>query len=238
MKPAVDGTRYVVEAAAKNKVKRVVITSSVAAVGGLFVGGNVDGSCDESNWTDAETTPSAYLASKTAAEKFAWDFLESKTKAGEFSPEIVTLCPSVVLGEISHAAASSSLTFVKGAIENKASPMIKTYLPFVDVKDVTKAHFRAMECSEAANKRFIISMEDPLWGMEMFKMVKEGLRENGYAPGIELDYTVPETATKTSYKNERSRQILGIEYKRSYKEIFVASALDLIKHNVCVQEKA
>ena len=74
IRPAVNGVNFVLEAAAKNKVKRVVITSSVAAVGHPAPE-NDDYEYDENSWTDvASNDYSAYIKSKTIAERAAWDF--------------------------------------------------------------------------------------------------------------------------------------------------------------------
>ena len=72
--PAVNGTLAVMEACYHNQVKRVVITSSYAAIA---YGNNKPSryAFTSNDWTDA-TSPqtSAYVKSKTLAEKAAWDF--------------------------------------------------------------------------------------------------------------------------------------------------------------------
>ena len=67
---------FVVEAAAKFNIQRVVITSSVAAVSCLNPMDD-DHEYDESMWTDLPTADfSAYIKSKTLAEKAAWNLQE------------------------------------------------------------------------------------------------------------------------------------------------------------------
>jgi dihydroflavonol-4-reductase len=74
IRPAVNGVTFVLDAAAKNKVKRVVITSSVAAVG-YPAPEDDDYEYDENSWTNvAANDHSAYTKSKTIAERAAWDF--------------------------------------------------------------------------------------------------------------------------------------------------------------------
>jgi dihydroflavonol-4-reductase len=73
IKPAVEGTLAVMRAAHKYKVKRVVITSSVAAILGQREENRKEIYTEE-DWTDV-TQVSAYMKSKTLAEKAAWDFL-------------------------------------------------------------------------------------------------------------------------------------------------------------------
>jgi len=71
--PARDGARRAVGAAIKAGVKRVVMTSSVAATA---KGGPGDNVSDETNWTDLnEPGISAYTKSKTIAERAAWDLI-------------------------------------------------------------------------------------------------------------------------------------------------------------------
>lgn len=66
--PAVNGVQFVVKAAQNNNVKRVVITSSVAAVS-CKVPEDDDHEYDENSWTDLPTADfSAYIKSKTLAE--------------------------------------------------------------------------------------------------------------------------------------------------------------------------
>lgn len=73
--PAVNGVLFVVTAAQKHGVKRVVITSSVAACSVMH---NIDcpDTFDESNWSDLNSAAKnlAYIKSKTLAEKAAWNF--------------------------------------------------------------------------------------------------------------------------------------------------------------------
>lgn len=71
--PAVDGVTFVVEAAAKHGVKRVVITSSVYAIS-CKLPEEDDHEYDESSWTDmAAAESNALIKSKTLAERAAWD---------------------------------------------------------------------------------------------------------------------------------------------------------------------
>jgi len=94
IKPAVEGTLAVMRAAHKHKVKRVVITSSVASIM-MKTNTNKKDSYNEDDWSDLEAC-GAYEKSKTLAEKAAWDFLYSLPKEEQF--ELVTINPSLILG--------------------------------------------------------------------------------------------------------------------------------------------
>ena len=69
--PAVNGTKFVLQAAINAGVKKVVVTSSTLAV--WF--GNQDKVVDETMWSDTNKC-SHYPKSKTLAEKASWEFYE------------------------------------------------------------------------------------------------------------------------------------------------------------------
>ena len=94
VKPAVEGTLAVMKAAHKHKVKRVVITSSCAAV---FVKSpaNFKPAMNENDWSEPEICK-PYEKSKTLAEKAAWDYLEALPENEKF--ELVVINPALILG--------------------------------------------------------------------------------------------------------------------------------------------
>ena len=93
--PARDGTRRVVDAAIRSGVRRVVLTSSVAAASRNAT--LVESVSDETVWTDLDDPKvSAYARSKTLAERMAWDLIASSAGA----TTLVTINPSVVLGPV------------------------------------------------------------------------------------------------------------------------------------------
>ncbi|MGB3437778.1 MAG: NAD-dependent epimerase/dehydratase family protein [Actinophytocola sp.] len=83
VRPAVDGTLRVLRAAGGAGVKRVVLTSSIAAIVSWYRDDTVR---TEADWSDVDHSP-AYAKSKTLAEKAAWDF------ARESGLELVALNP-------------------------------------------------------------------------------------------------------------------------------------------------
>src|SRR5882757_6659512 len=70
--PAREGALRVLRAARDAGVKRVVLTSSFAAIG---YGKMPPGPFTEESWTDPTAKVSAYVKSKTLAERAAWDFI-------------------------------------------------------------------------------------------------------------------------------------------------------------------
>ena len=100
IKPAVDGTKAVLKACKSTGVRRLVITSSIAAIRSVRPE-NVpaDNTFNESHWTDpADDNPEAntYNRSKTLAEKAAWDFRAALPESERF--DIVALNPALIMG--------------------------------------------------------------------------------------------------------------------------------------------
>ena len=75
VRPAVEGTKSIMVASQKHKVKRVIYTSSISAMYDFLETPNT---INESHWSDP-TIPSitAYNLSKILAEKAAWEFIEN-----------------------------------------------------------------------------------------------------------------------------------------------------------------
>ena len=72
--PARDGTVRVLRAARDAGVKRVVVTSSLAAIG--YGHAPRDRPFDETDWTNLDAADALpYVKSKTLAERAAWDFI-------------------------------------------------------------------------------------------------------------------------------------------------------------------
>ncbi|MEO1288801.1 MAG: NAD-dependent epimerase/dehydratase family protein, partial [Chloroflexota bacterium] len=93
--PARDGALRIIKAARQGGVKRVVLTSSQAAVGGSRTK-SPDYIYNENDWTDiSDPTVSAYDQSKTIAERSARDYV---TQHGDI--ELVTVNPGLVCGPI------------------------------------------------------------------------------------------------------------------------------------------
>ena len=56
---------------------------------------------DENDWTDIVAWDcNAYVKSKAISERSAWDFKTEQEKLGNYCPEIVTLCPATIFGEV------------------------------------------------------------------------------------------------------------------------------------------
>ncbi len=158
IKPAISGTNYVISAAIKHGVKRVVMTSSVAAITDTH-DGKIHFTEDE--WSDAEhSKTTAYYKSKTLAEKHAWDLINSQ--AGVGATELSVINPSVVIGPSLTNDIGTSNDFIRQILVGKMPAAPNLHFGFVDVRDVAAAHLLAMTIENAAGERFIVNAEE-MW---------------------------------------------------------------------------
>ncbi len=173
--PAVMGTRNVLEAsAAARTVKRVVLTSSMAAITDEPEGDHV---LTENDWnvkSSLERNP--YYYSKTLAEKEGWSFVEEK-KPGF---DLVVINPFLVIGPSFQPAINTSNQMFVDLLKGVYPGVMNLTWGFVDVRDVAAAHVRAME-SPAAKGRYICAGDT----MPMRSLV-ELLTQNGWAKGNKL----------------------------------------------------
>merc|ERR1712159_15872 len=98
--PALKGTEIVMNAAVKMGISRVVLTSSVAAIGPpqpwLADPSKADKekAFTEEDWNDTSTIENApYRYSKVVAEKKAWEIAKKSE-----SLSLAVICPSFVIG--------------------------------------------------------------------------------------------------------------------------------------------
>lgn len=148
--PAREGAKRAVGAAIKAGVKRVVLTSSVAATSKGSGGG--DWVSDETVWTDpTEPKVSAYAQSKTLAERAAWDLINAST--GETT--LATVNPALVLGPVTSDDFSESVQVVERLLSGRVPGLPRLGFNVVDVRDVADLHIRAMTHPHAAGERFI-----------------------------------------------------------------------------------
>ncbi|KAI9837155.1 MAG: methylglyoxal reductase (NADPH-dependent) gre2 [Sclerophora amabilis] len=166
--PAIVGTTGILKAIKRfaPSVKSVIITSSFASIIDGSKGTRPGHTYSERDWDpvtyeQALQNPSnGYRASKTFAEKAAWDFVEQEKPTFTVS----TMCPPLVLGPVIHYlnsldAVNTSNQRVRNLIQGQCKgeiPDTGTFL-WVDVRDLALGHVLAMEKPAAANKRFFIT---------------------------------------------------------------------------------
>lgn len=148
--PAREGALRVLRAARDAGVRRVVLTSSFAAVGyGKPQPAGVP--FTEENWTDPTARVSAYVKSKTLAERAAWDFIA--TEGGAL--ELATVNPVGIFGPVLGADHSTSTLFVQRLMDGALPGLPRMSFGVVDVRDVADLHLRAMTRPEARGQRFL-----------------------------------------------------------------------------------
>ena len=169
IKPALTGTQRILKLSATNpQIKKIIITSSFAAVGDTFNGQTV---FNESDWSDPNNNKiSAYNKSKTLAEKSAWDFMESNP-----SFKLTVINPVGVIGPMLSDDIGTSNLFVKKILDGSTPGNPGLHIGFVDVRDVARAHVDSIKNEKSDNKRIILS-KDEIWVSEL----SEILRNLGY----------------------------------------------------------
>ena len=216
VKPAVAGVNRALTFAKKHNIKKVVLTSSVAAI---FDTMEKKSYYDESDWSDPDNPAiSHYSKSKTLAERAAWDFVEN-----EGHPfELAVINPALVVGSSLSGDIGESNKAVQMVASGKMPVAVPLMFGYVDVKDVAAAHILAMQTPASNGERFALAEKD-LW----YKDVAKLLRENGFekAPTIgipvwlakimanfskELKLTLPYVGRLRSVKHtSKAKDILG-----------------------------
>jgi len=176
--PARDGTLRVLRAARDAGVKRVVLTSSFAAVG--YGHKPREAPFDESVWTDLEAGGIApYPKSKTLAERAAWDFIAAE--GGGL--ELAVVNPVVVLGPLLGPDHSTSVGFLKRMLDGGLIGCPRLSFGVVDVRDVASLHVAAMTQAGARGERFIAVAGDFLPMLEIAKILRKPRRRGEKGAG-------------------------------------------------------
>ncbi|GBG30024.1 Protein kinase, putative [Hondaea fermentalgiana] len=175
-KPAREGTLNVLRAAKQaGTVKRVVVTSSMAAVAGGHSNEELEDK-PESLWTD-EDAVQPYAKSKTMAERAAWKFVEDNPGCFELS----TICPTLVVGPPLSAAWASSHELIRRLTMREMPGVPNMATSLVDVRDVARAHVLAMSEAGAAGQRYAL-VNEPMNFLDISKIIAAALNEYGYKP--------------------------------------------------------
>ena len=169
--PAREGAKRAVSAALKAGVKRVVLTSSVAATHSNSEA--TESVADETQWTDI-TKPgvSAYTKSKTIAERAAWDLI----KASGGATAMATVNPTLVLAPVLSNDFSDSVQVIQRLLKGNVPGLPRLGFNVVDARDVADLHVRAMIDSKAAGERFIAASKYA-WFSDMAEILRSRLGE-------------------------------------------------------------
>jgi nucleoside-diphosphate-sugar epimerase len=168
--PARDGTLRVLRAALDAGVKRVVVTSSVAAI--RLSDPGAARPLNEEDWTDPDApglTP--YVRSKTIAERAAWDLVRERGEEGK----LAVVNPGAIIGPALNDDHSYSLQTVQRLLDG-APGVPKLGFSLVDVRDVADLEIKAMTAPEAGGERFIAATQF-LWMADIGVVLRERLGE-------------------------------------------------------------
>ena len=157
IEPARQGLLRALEPSIKYKIKRFIMTSSIAAI----TQGHTDHEIDEKSWSIIQRDTLPYIKSKTFAEKAMWDHIETLDKDKKI--EVCTINPSFVF---------ASNLLIRALIIGKLPAVAKIQFNVVNVVDVAKAHVLALKSENAPGQRFIVS-EKALWLAEIGRILKD-----------------------------------------------------------------
>jgi nucleoside-diphosphate-sugar epimerase len=149
--PARDGALRVLRAARDAGVKRVVLTSSFAAIG---YGGPKDRTAlfTEEDWTNLnDPTVQPYAKSKTIAERAAWDFIARE--GGKL--ELAVVNPVGVFGPVLGPDTSTSILLISRLMDGSLPGCPDLSFGAVDVRDVADLHLKCMTDPAARGERFL-----------------------------------------------------------------------------------
>jgi dihydroflavonol-4-reductase len=239
---ACEGSLRVLRAARDTGVRRVVLTSSFAAVGY----GHADRSepYTETDWTDiTQPDVAPYIKSKTLAERAAWDFMASDGGA----MELAVINPVGIFGPVSGPDYSSSIDIVRRFLDGSVPAVPRTYFGLVDVRDVAELHLSAMTSPSAAGERFIAVAGGLMSMLDVATVLR---RELGPAaakvPSRELPdvavralgltspqmrQIVPQLGKRRPSSNSKARSVLDWR-PRPNEEVIVATARSLIERGL------
>ena len=236
--PARDGTLRVLRAARDADVRRVVQTSSFAAIG---YGPHPGRRFTEEDWTDPDRPGiSAYVKSKTLAERAAWDFIERE--GGDL--ELTVVNPVGVFGPALGTDLSSSLALFLALMNGRFPAVPRGSVNAVDVRDVADLHVLAMRHPDAAGERFLAVAGDPISFHDMAVLLRRHLGADarhvptrtlprwlvraGAFVSPELRAIAPQLRRARGASHEKATRMLGWN-PRTPQEAILASARSLLE---------
>lgn len=237
--PARDGALRVLRAARDAGVKRVVLTSSFAAIG--YGHEEQEAPFDETYWTDPGSADlQAYPKSKTLAERAAWDFMAREGGA----LELAVVNPVAVFGPVLGPDYSASIMLVQKLMDGALPGCPKLWFGAVDVRDVADLHLRAMTHPAAKGERFLSIAGDAFTMVDIAKILKSHLGEAAHrVPKRELpDWMVrlasladpavklilPELGKRKNATSEKAIRLLGWS-PRSREDAIIATGESLVR---------
>jgi nucleoside-diphosphate-sugar epimerase len=236
--PAREGALRVLRAAREAGVKRVVLTSSFAAIG--YGHKHHTGPFDETSWTNLEgRDTTAYVKSKTLAERAAWDFV-----AQHGGIELAVINPTAVLGPVLGADYSPSIMIVQRMLDGAIPGCPQRWFGIVDVRDLADLHVRAMTNPAARGERFLAAAGDFMPMVDIARVLKARLDTAATKVPVRqlpnwlvriaalrdpaLKQVIAELGRPKNGTNAKARGLLGWK-PRSSEDAIVATAESLLR---------
>jgi dihydroflavonol-4-reductase len=237
--PAREGTLRVLRAARDAGVRRLVLTSSFAAIG--YGQRPRTAPFDETDWTNLDQPDlGAYAKSKTLAERAAWDFVAPE--GGNLKLSVIN--PVGVLGPVLGPDLSASIRLIKRMLDGAMPGHLRLWLGIVDVRDVADLHVRTMTDPGACGERFLAVAGDFMSPLDVAKVLKHRLgRTAAKVPARQFpDWMVrvaaifnpdmrevlPELGKRKNARGDKARRLLGWS-PRASEEAIVAAAESLVR---------
>jgi len=237
--PAREGTLRVLRAARHAGVRRVVLTSSFAAIG--YGHSQQEQSFTEEDWTNPDAPGvTAYAKSKTLAERAAWDFIAREGGALELS----VVSPVGIFGPALGHDFSTSIEIVRRMLDGDMPGCPRISFGVVDVRDVADLHLRAMTHPAAKGERFLCVAGEFISFQQIARLLHARLGNQAQRVSTRVlpDWVLrlfalfdksaaqilPELGKRKQASNQRARQVLGWT-PRSNEESILATAESLIR---------
>jgi nucleoside-diphosphate-sugar epimerase len=236
--PAREGALRVLRSARDAGVKRLVLTSSFAAIG--YGQKPKDRPFSEENWTDPNGGVSAYVKSNTIAERAAWDFVAREGGA----LELAVVNPVGVFGPVLGPDYSASIHIVQRMLDGALPGSPRLSFGIVDVRDLADLHLRAMTHLAAKGQRFLAVAGDFMTMQEIAQLLKERMGDAAARVPTRVlpdwllrlialvdplvQQIVPELGKVQNATSAKARRVLGWR-PRSNEDSIVATAESLIR---------
>ncbi|KAK7678843.1 hypothetical protein QCA50_018145 [Cerrena zonata] len=217
--PAIEGTTNALKAikAYGPQIKRVVVTSSYAAIGSAEADVDTSLTISEETWNPVtwekalENPILGYYGSKTFAEKAAWDFYKNE------KPNFIlsTVNPVYVFGpqafdEDVRGTLNTSAEIINGLLKLNKSDSVPPYKGlYIDVRDVSKAHIVAFESDAAKEERLLLS-DDRFSSQQLLDILHSKFPE--YADRLPIGNPGEGASTGAKVVNDKTRKILGFDF--------------------------
>ncbi|KAH7409169.1 hypothetical protein BKA64DRAFT_732067 [Cadophora sp. MPI-SDFR-AT-0126] len=252
--PAREGTLRILRAARDSGVKRVIMTSSFAAIG--YGHPPQAEPFTETSWSDLTSEPvlPAYHRSKTLAERAAWDFISSlgfePGVGGKAKLELTVVNPVGIFGPILSAKVNSSVQIIQKLLDGSIPACPRISFGIVDVRDLAALHILAMLDPTAGNERFIaVNDAGAVSMLGIARIIKNGRSEGKAVAKVptrelwnwvikllglfvkEIGIMVPLLGDVKNASNEKAKGVLGWK-PRTLEETVLDTVDSLVKFEV------